>query len=73
MPESMRKDVEKSLQDVPLGRKKPERYTRKEGAKLAAETSEQDPAAPSSGHAPKAAMIEHDEVHGVRCALLVGL
>lgn len=61
MPESMRKDVEKSLQEIPPGRKKPERYTRKEGARVAADTSEKEPAASTSGPAPKAAAVEEEE------------
>lgn len=67
MPESMRKDVEKSLQDLPPGRKKPERYTRKVGAELATHPSDTEPIASGSGHAPKAPAAEEDTVLGMTC------
>lgn len=61
MPESMRKDVEKSLQDIPPGRKRPERYTRKEGIIVAAETAEPGPATSTAGPASKAVAAHVDE------------
>lgn len=62
MPESMRKDVEKSLQELPPGRKKPERYTRKARAELANNAPDSEPAASSSASVAKTSAPEEDEV-----------
>ena len=52
MPETMRKDVDKLLEDVPPTRKRPERFTRKEQAKQALAGPSAAPATTSNAGAP---------------------
>ena len=74
MPDTMRKDVERSIQEAPAGRKQPERFTRKEQARRAAApapgpTSRPDEAAAAGPAASAAAAPEEEEVcSGLLCA-----
>ena len=74
MPDAMRKDMEKSIQEAPAGRKQPERFTRKEQARRAAApapvpVSRPDEAAATGPAASAAAAPEEEEVcFSVPCA-----
>ncbi len=66
MPDAMRKDVEKSIQEAPAGRRQPERFTRKEQARRAAApapepASRPDEAAAAGPAASAAAEPEEEE------------
>ena len=68
MPDSMRKDVEKLLEDIPATRKRPERFTRKEQAKQAVSGVPAGPAAAVAGpSAAAAAAPQEDEVTAIVC------
>lgn len=62
MPDSMRKDVEKLLEDIPPTRKRPERFTRKEQAKQAVSGVPAGPAAVVAGPSATVAAPQEDEV-----------
>ena len=63
MPDSMRKDVEKLLGDIPTTRKRPERFTRKEQAKQAVSGLPAGPATAIAGPSNAAASSpQEDEV-----------
>lgn len=63
MPDSMRKDVEKLLGDIPVTRKRPERFTRKEQAKQVVSGVPAGPATSVAGpSAAAAAAPPEDEV-----------
>lgn len=70
MPDSMRKDVEKLLQDIPAARKRPERFTRKEQAKQAVSGPPVALAVTADGPSTTAAAPQEEEVmaalsHGI--------
>lgn len=67
MPDSMRKDVEKLLEDIPAMRKTPERFTRKEQAKQAVSGVPAGPAATAAGPTPTTAVPQEDEVSKLAC------
>ena len=73
MPDAMRKDVEKLMEDGPAQRKQPERFTRKEqaarDAAIAAAGPDVDSAAASG--APAGADSAAEDVGGVRSCLLL--
>lgn len=63
MPDSMRKDVEKLLEDIPTTRKRPECFTRKEQVKQAVSGLPAGPAAVTAGPSSAAASApQEDEV-----------
>lgn len=62
MPDSMRKDVEKLLEDIPAARKRPERFTRKEQAKQAVLGAPAGPVATLAGPTATAAAPQEEEV-----------
>lgn len=67
MPDSMRKDVEKLLEDIPTTRKRPERFTRKEQANQAVSGVPAGPAATVAGPSATAAAPQGDEVTVIAC------
>ena len=67
MPDSMRKDVEKLLEDIPATRKRPERFTRKEQAKQAVSGVPAGPATAVAGPSAAAAAPQEDEVMANSC------
>lgn len=73
MPDSMRKDVEKLLEDIPATRKAPERFTRKEQAKQAVSGVPAGPATNAAGPSATAAVPQEDEVTTVKRLLLSGV
>ena len=62
MPDSMRKDVEKLLEDIPAARKQPERFTRKEQAKQAVSGVPAGPVAALVGPTATAAAPQEEQV-----------
>ena len=62
MPETMRKDVEKLLEEVPPTRKRPERCTRKEQAKQALAGPSSAPTVTAAAASSTAAAPEEDQV-----------
>ena len=69
MPDSMRKDVEKLLGDIPVTRKRPERFTRKEQAKQVVSGVPAGPATSVAGpSAAAAAAPPEDEVTATACS-----
>ena len=67
MPDSMRKDVEKLLEDIPATRKRPKRFTRKEQAKQAVSGVPAGPATAVAGPSAAAAAPQGDEVTASAC------
>ncbi|KAL0039701.1 hypothetical protein WJX77_005628 [Trebouxia sp. C0004] len=61
MPDSMRKDVEKLLEDIPTVRKRPERFTRKEEAQQAVSGAPAGPAVATAGASITAVAPEAEE------------
>lgn len=62
MPDSMRKDVEKVLEDIPAVRKRPERFTRKEQAQQAVSGAPAGPVVATAGASVIAVAPEEEEV-----------
>ena len=70
MPETMRKDVDKLVQEVPPTRKRPERFTRKEQAKQALAGPSSAPTVTAAAASNTAAAPEEDQVKHRTCNML---
>ena len=62
MPDSMRKDVEKLLEDIPTVRKRPESFTRKEQAQQAVSGAPAGPVVATAGASVIPVAPEEEEV-----------
>jgi len=67
MPDSMRKDVEKLLEDIPTVRKRPERFTRKEQAQQAVSGAPAGPVVATAGVSVIPVAPEEEEVIIASC------